>query len=334
MLEHQFVTAVFAGVVLLLLLLDLFVVGRNPHKISMKEAGIWTTIFVAVAIGFGFLVVGPELGPQAQAEYFTAYVIEKMLSVDNLFVFILVFSFFKVPKEYHHKVLFWGVLGAIIMRLIFIGLGVQFINLFTFTWAGYDINVILLLFGAFLLYTGIKTLFSGEEEEEEQDFNNSFGAKLIKKLFPRITPNYVGDAFFVRASPHTLDNKVTERGNFKVYWYATPLLVVVGVIEFTDLLFAVDSIPAIFAVSKDPYILYTSNIFAILGLRSMYFLLAGLLPRFKYLSVGVSLILAYIGTKMVIAPWYHIESAISLTIILAVLVISVIVSLIMTRKNV
>ena len=330
MLEHVHFLILFSTLVIGLLALDLFVVGRNPHKISLKEAGIWTTVFIAVAVLFGIFVVGPDLGVQAQSEYFTAYVIEKMLSVDNLFVFILVFGYFKVPAEYQHKVLFWGVLGAIVMRLIFIFLGVEFINLLNFTILGHEINIVLLLFGMFLAYTGINTLkeeLVDNDEEEEQDFSQSPGAKLIRYYFPRVTEEYHGDKFFVKKYGPT-----RHIGETPYIRYATPLLIVVGVIEFTDLLFAVDSIPAIFAVSKDPYILYASNIFAILGLRSMYFLLAGLLPMFKHLGKGVALILLFIGTKMLIAPWYHVESQISLYIILGVLAISVTVSLLTYKK--
>ena len=331
MLEHAHFLILFSALVIGLLALDLFVVGRNPHKISLKEAGIWTTIFITVAVLFGIFVVGPDLGAQAQSEYFTAYVIEKMLSVDNLFVFILVFGYFKVPTEYQHKVLFWGVLGAIVMRLIFIFLGVEFINLLNFTILGYKINIVLLLFGLFLAYTGVKTLIdelTDNDEEGEQDFSQSPGAKLIRYFLPRVTKGYYGDRFFVKEVLPVQD----VNGIHKTILYATPLLIVVGVIEFTDLLFAVDSIPAIFAVSRDPYILYASNIFAILGLRSMYFLLAGLLPMFKHLGKGVALILLFIGTKMLIAPWYHVESQVSLYTILGVLVISVTVSLLTYEK--
>ena len=341
MLEHSHFIIVFSVIVIALLALDLFVVGRNPHKISLKEAGIWTTVFIAVAVLFGIFVVGPDLGEHAKTEYFTAYVIEKMLSVDNLFVFILVFGYFKVPAEYQHKVLFWGVLGAIVMRLIFIFLGVGFINILSFTIYGHDINILLLIFGLFLAYTGVKTLVEefgpGDDEESEEDFSNSPGAKFIKYFFPRVTEEYHGDKFFVKLPfTHDTGGYVVPTDPTKAsFWlrYATPLLIVVGVIEFTDLLFAVDSIPAIFAVSKDPFVLYTSNIFAILGLRSMYFLLAGLPPMFKHLGKGVAFILLFIGVKMVIAPWLHIESSWSLYTILAVLVISVSISLVTYKKD-
>lgn len=334
-MEHIIVTGVFSVVVLALLILDLSIIGKGK-EISLKQAGFWSALFVTVAIGFSFFVEF-ELGKQAQTEFLTAYVIEKMLSVDNLFVFILIFSFFKVPKEYHHKVLFYGVLGAIIMRLIFIYLGVKVISLFEINIYGYDVNIILMLFGLFLAYMGIKTLIN-EEDDDKKDFNNSLGAKFIRKIFPRVTEEYHGDNFFVKKESQLfVTSKVLGRkvmlDKKTMVLYATPLLIVVGVVEFTDLLFAVDSIPAIFSVSQDPLILFTSNIFAILGLRSMYFLLAGLLPMFKHLGTGVSIILFGIGVKMCISPIVHVPSNISLYAILTILVLSVTISLITYKKK-
>lgn len=321
---HIHVIVAFVISIVVLLGLDLWFVGRNPHKVSVKEAGIWTGVFVLAAIAFSFFIRW-DVGSGAQVEFLTAYTIEKMLSVDNLFVFILVFTYFKTPKEYQHKVLFWGVLGAIIMRLIFIVLGMKIINLFHFPVLGYDVNIILILFGLFLGYVGIKSLFV-EEEDEDEDFSKSPGAKLIRYFFPNMHSEYVGDKFFIR--------KFIPKGSGgKWVRHATPLLIVVGVVEFTDLLFAVDSIPAIFSVSKDPIILFTSNIFAILGLRSMYFLLAGLLPMFKYLDKGVAFILGFIGIKMVISPVYHIDNLISLGVIGTVLVLSIGISLITYKKE-
>ena len=321
---HIHVIVAFVISIVVLLGLDLWFVGRNPHKVSVKEAGIWTGVFVLAAIAFSFFIRW-DVGSGAQVEFLTAYTIEKMLSVDNLFVFILVFTYFKTPKEYQHKVLFWGVLGAIIMRLIFIVLGMKIINLFHFPVLGYDVNIILILFGLFLGYVGIKSLFV-EEEDEDEDFSKSPGAKLIRYFFPNMHYEYVGDKFFIW--------KFIPKGSGgKWVRHATPLLIVVGVVEFTDLLFAVDSIPAIFSVSKDPVILFTSNIFAILGLRSMYFLLAGLLPMFKYLDKGVAFILGFIGVKMVISPVYHIDNLISLGVIGTVLVLSIGISLITYKKE-
>lgn len=321
---HIHVIVAFVISIVVLLGLDLWFVGRNPHKVSVKEAGIWTGIFILTAIAFSFFIRW-DVGSGAQVEFLTAYTIEKMLSVDNLFVFILVFTYFKTPKEYQHKVLFWGVLGAIIMRLIFIVLGMKIISLFHFPVLGYDVNIILIMFGLFLGYVGIKSLFV-EEEEEDEDFSKSPGAKFIRWMFPNTHSEYVGDKFFIR--------KFIPKGSGgKWVRHATPLLIVVGVVEFTDLLFAVDSIPAIFSVSKDPVILFTSNIFAILGLRSMYFLLAGLLPMFKYLDKGVAFILGFIGIKMVISPVYHIDNLISLGVIGTVLVLSIGISLITYKKE-
>ena len=244
--------------------------------------------------------------------------------MDNLFVFILVFSYFNVPKVLHHKVLFWGILGAIIMRAIFIFAGVGIINLtylpeMDIFGHSVKINVVLTLFGLFLLYAGVKSWMeaSGGDDDDEKDFNNSAGAKLVRKLY-KVSDNFDGDKFF------TIQNGVKM---------ATPLLTVIAVIEFTDLLFAVDSIPAIFAISNDPFILYTSNIFAIMGLRSLYFLLANFIHMFNKLPYGLAFILGFIGVKMIISPFYHIPSPVSLGIVGGILIISVILSLVFPEKK-
>lgn len=340
---------VFSLSVIVLLAIDMFVGGRKAHAISTKEAGIWTFVFVAASLLFAWYI-SVDQGKDKAMEFLSAYVIEKTLSVDNLFVFILIFGFFKVPKEYHHKVLFWGIIGAFILRAIFIFSGVQFVKLTYFTLWGHEINVILIAFGAFLMYAGIK---AGKEalndipDEEEQNFEDSPGAKLIRKIFKgKVSRMYDGNKFTTKqliqkSVPVTIEvpgtsKKLMVKKYHRVTRYATfatPLLVVVGVVEFTDLLFAVDSIPAIFSVSKDPFILYSSNIFAILGLRSMYFLLANLLPLFKYLNHGLAVILAFIGFKMVIAPWFHIDGNLSLYIVLGILVLSVIISLMTYKKE-
>lgn len=332
---HPHIIIAFVISIIVLLGLDLWFVGRNPHKVSIKEAGVWTTVFILAAIGFSFFV-RYDAGSGAQIEFLTAYTIEKMLSVDNLFVFILVFTYFKTPKEYQHKVLFWGVLGAIIMRLIFIVLGMKIISFFYIPVLGYEVNIILLLFGLFLVYAGIKSL--KEEDDSNEDFSNSPGARFIKYFFPRVTKEYNGDKFFVKLTEETVKYKGEKSFTnavivSKLVTYATPLLIVVGVVEFTDLLFAIDSIPAIFSVSKDPVILFTSNIFAILGLRSMYFLLSGLLPMFKHLGKGVAFILVFIGIKMVITPVYHVDNIMSLCVIGAALIISVGLSLLTYKKD-
>lgn len=319
----------FALTVIIMLLLDLGVFNKKSHVVTSKEATIWTFVWISLAMIFSGIVYyvfnGDAGGHQLAIEKFTqfqaAYWIEKALSVDNLFVFILVFSYFKVPRNLHHKVLFWGILGALVFRAIFIFAGVGIINvtyLPSMQLLGHtvEINVVLTLFGLFLIYAGIKS-WGGGDEDDEQDFSNSAGARLIKKLY-KVSDNYDGDRFF------------TVQNGMKI---ATPLLVVVAVIEFTDVLFAVDSIPAIFAISKDPFILYTSNIFAILGLRSLYFLLSNFIHMFSKLPYGLSVILAFIGVKMLISPWFHIPSPVSLGIVGGVLIISVLLSILFPEKK-
>jgi tellurite resistance protein TerC len=258
-------------------------------------------------------------------EFQSAYWIEKALSVDNLFVFILVFKFFDVPSTSKHKVLFWGIIGALVLRAIFIFSGAFLIELTylnkimsTMGLEGfkYDINIIMTLFGLFLIYAGIQS-WSSSDDDDDTDYNNTKGARLIRKMF-NVGDSYDGDKFF------------TYKNGVKM---ATPLLVVVAVIEFTDLLFAVDSIPAIFAISNDPFILYTSNIFAILGLRALFFLLDNFIHLFSKLPYGLAIILAFIGIKMVIAPFYHIESLHSLMVIGGVLIISVVLSVVFPDKK-
>lgn len=314
----------FGITVVIMLLLDLGIFNKKSHIVSSKEATIWTIIWISLSMIFSGLVYyvfsrdngGQQLAIEKFTQFQAAYWIEKALSVDNLFVFILVFSYFKVPRELHHKVLFWGILGALAFRAIFIFAGVGIINItylpvFELFGKNVEINIVLSLFGLFLIYAGIKS-WGGGNDDDEKDFSNSAGAHLIKKLY-KVSNNYDKDKFF------TIQNGVKM---------ATPLLVVVAVIEFTDVLFAVDSIPAIFAISKDPFILYTSNIFAILGLRSLYFLLSNFIHMFSKLPYGLSIILTFIGIKMIIAPWIHISSTLSLGIVGGVLIISVLASII------
>jgi tellurite resistance protein TerC len=319
----------FGATVIIMLLLDLGVFNKRSHIVSSKEATIWTIVWISLAMVFSGIVYyifnqdagGHELAIEKFTQFQAAYWIEKALSVDNLFVFILVFSFFKVPRELHHKVLFYGIIGALIFRAIFIFAGVGIINL-TYLPAMdllgkiVEINIVLTLFGLFLVYAGIKS-WGGGDDEDEQDFANSAGARLVRKLY-KVSDNYDKDKFF------------TVQNGIKL---ATPLLVVVAVIEFTDVLFAVDSIPAIFAISRDPFILYTSNIFAILGLRSLYFLLSNFIHMFSKLPYGLSIILSFIGVKMIISPWIHISSPVSLGIVVGVLIISVIASLMLPEKK-
>lgn len=322
LINHPGVIAGFAILVVVMLLLDLGVFNKKVHAVTSKEAAIWSIVWISLSMIFSgviYYVSGFEKFTQFQS----AYWIEKALSVDNLFVFILVFGFFNVPKELHHKVLFWGIIGALIFRAIFIFAGVGLINLTylpEMTMFGHEvrINIVLLIFGLFLVYAGIKSGLSSDDDDEEKDFSKSAGARLIYKFF-KVSKEFDGGKFF------TVENGI------KV---ATPLLVVVAVIEFTDVLFAVDSIPAIFAIAPDdPLILYTSNIFAILGLRALYFLLANFIHMFSLLKYGLAVILSFIGIKMVIAPIYHISSPLSLSIVGGVLVLSVIASLIFVPKE-
>lgn len=323
LIDHPAVIAGFAVVVVVMLLLDLGVFNRKAHAVSSKEAAIWSVVWISLAMMFSgviYYVSGFEKFTQFQS----AYWIEKALSVDNLFVFILVFGFFNVPRELHHKVLFWGIIGALIFRAIFIFAGVGLINLtyldeMTLLGQEVRINIVLLIFGLFLVYAGIKSGMPEGDDDEDKDFSKSAGARLVYKFF-KVSKEYDGEKFF------TVQNGVKM---------ATPLLVVVAVIEFTDVLFAVDSIPAIFAIAPDdPMILYTSNIFAILGLRALYFLLANFIHMFSLLKYGLAIILTFIGVKMVIAPFYHISSPLSLSIVGGVLILSVIASLIFAPKQV
>ena len=329
---HPMLVVGFGITVVIMLLLDLGIFNKNAHEVSSKEATIWTFVWISLAMVFSGIVYfvynndegGHNLALEKFTQFQSAYWIEKALSVDNLFVFILVFSYFNVPNVLHHKVLFWGILGAIIMRAIFIFAGVGIINLtylpeMDIFGHSVKINVVLTLFGLFLLYAGVKSWMeaSGGDDDDEKDFNNSAGAKLVRKLY-KVSDNFDGDKFF------TIQNGVKM---------ATPLLTVIAVIEFTDLLFAVDSIPAIFAISNDPFILYTSNIFAIMGLRSLYFLLANFIHMFNKLPYGLAFILGFIGVKMIISPFYHIPSPVSLGIVGGILIISVILSLVFPEKK-
>jgi tellurite resistance protein TerC len=316
--EHPWLIVSFAVAVVIMLILDLGVFNKKSHSVTNKEAIIWSCVWISLAMIFSGLVYN-FAGAAKFYEFQSAYWIEKALSVDNLFVFILVFKFFDVANENKHKVLFWGILGALVLRAIFIFSGAYLIELTYLNkllgLAGilgfrYDINIIMTLFGLFLVYAGIKSWSAGDEDDDE-DYNDTRGAKLIRRFFS-VSDKYVGDKFF------TIENGKK---------LATPLLIVVAVIEFTDLLFAVDSIPAIFAISNDPFILYTSNIFAILGLRALFFLLDNFIHLFSKLTYGLAFILSFIGIKMIISPFYHIDSLYSLLVIGGILLISVLLSI-------
>jgi tellurite resistance protein TerC len=336
--EHPWLIVTFAIAVVIMLILDLGVFNKKSHSVTNKEAVIWSCVWISLAMIFSGLVYNLA-GSAKFYEFQSAYWIEKALSVDNLFVFILVFKFFDVANENKHKVLFWGIVGALVLRAIFIFSGAFFIELTylpSFSLGGMNFilehkegieidyansnffkpNIILSLFGLFLVYAGIKSWSAGDEDDDE-DYNNTRGAKLIRRLF-NVSDKYVGDKFF------TIENGKK---------LATPLLVVVAVIEFTDLLFAVDSIPAIFAISNDPFILYTSNIFAILGLRALFFLLDNFIHLFSKLTYGLAFILSFIGVKMIISPFYHIESVYSLLVIGGILVISVLASIMLPQPT-
>ncbi len=325
LINHPGIIAAFSAVVIIMLLLDLGIFNKKSHVVSNKEAAIWSLVWIGISMLFSvfiYIMTNETAGLEKFAQFQSAYWIEKALSVDNLFVFIVVFGFFNVPREYHHKVLFWGILGALVMRAIFIFSGVGLINVtylpeMNLFGKNVSINVVLTAFGAFLIYAGIKSWFV-EDDDDEKDFSKSPGAKFVYRLF-KVSREFDKDKFF------TVENGLK---------LATPLLVVVGVIEFTDLLFAVDSIPAIFAIApNDPFILYTSNIFAILGLRSLYFLLANFIHMFSRLKYGLAIILAFIGVKMVIAPFFHISSPISLAVVGGVLILSVVASLLFPTKE-
>jgi tellurite resistance protein TerC len=295
----------FNSFVLLMLALDLGVFRRKAHVVTFKESIAWTVVWVSFALLFN-LGVAHYMGDQKGLEFLTGYVIEKSLSVDNVFVFALLFSYFAVPPMYQHKVLFWGILGALIMRAIMIFLGAALIE--RFTWVIY-------VFGAFLILTGIKMIVKREEEIHPE--RNPL-VRWFKKLMP-VSNDYRGDKFFVR------ENGIRM---------ATPLFVVLLLVEFSDLIFAVDSIPAIFAVTKDPFIVYTSNVFAILGLRSLYFALAGVMDKFHYLKIGLGVVLSFVGVKMLLGHTpYKIDTHVSLGVIVAVLATSIIVSMLHPRKT-
>ncbi|OXA83002.1 TerC/Alx family metal homeostasis membrane protein [Flavobacterium columnare] len=322
--EHPWLIVTFAIVILFMLLLDLGIFNKKSHEVSSKEAVTWSFVWIALAMGFSGLVYH-FAGAIKFYEFQSAYWIEKALSVDNLFVFIMVFKFFDVANQNKHKVLFWGVIGALVLRAIFIFSGAflieltylnKILGLIGFQGLKYDINLVMTLFGVFLVYAGVKSWFANEEDEN-QDYNDTKGARLVRQFF-NVSDDYDGNNFF------TIEN------GKKI---ATPLLVVVAVIEFTDLLFAVDSIPAIFAISTDPFILYTSNIFAILGLRALFFLLDNFIYLFHKLPYGLAIILSFIGIKMIIAPFYHVDSIVSLLIIGTVLVLSVLLSILMPKAE-
>ncbi len=301
--QSPWLWAGFIAFVLAMLALDLGVFNRKTHVISMKEAGIWTAVWIGLALLFNLGLFFWQ-GPEAALQFLTGYLIEKALSVDNLFVFALIFSLFAVPARYQHRLLFWGVLGALVMRGLFIGIGAALLH--SFHWVIY-------IFGAFLIYTGIRLALHKDASIEPE---RNPVVRLFRRFFP-LTDRYHDEHFFVRQAGR---------------WFATPLLLVLVVIESTDLVFAVDSIPAIFAVTSDPFLVYTSNVFAILGLRSLYFLLAGALDKFHYLKTALAFILSFVGVKMLISEWIKIPIALSLGVIVMLLIAAIVASVIRARR--
>ncbi len=294
----------FHAFVFLMLAIDLGIFHKKAHKVPVKEAVIWTLVWVTLAMLFCFFILF-EFGKNKALEFLTGYVIEYSLSVDNIFVFILIFSFFAVKAQYQHRVLFWGIIGALIMRACFIFTGIALIN--RFHW-------IVIIFGGFLVVTGIRMLF---HKETEVDPEKNFIVRLFRKFLP-VSKTSHGEKMFIIEN-----NKL----------YATPLFLVLLVIESSDLIFAVDSIPAILAISKDTFIVYTSNIFAILGLRSLYFAIAGVMDYFRFLKAGLAFVLTFVGAKMLIS-FLNIDIPIifSLAVIIAILLISILASVVI-KKN-
>ena len=290
----------------LMLAIDLGIFHRKSHTVTFKESLGWTLVWIMLAMMFAAIVYFWK-GSEKAIEFITGYVIELSLSVDNLFIFILVFSYFHVPQQYQHKVLFWGILGALVMRVIFIFAGVALIS--KFHW-------IIYVFGAIIIISGIKMLFQKDKKIEPE--KNPL-IRFVKKMIP-VTHEYHGDSFFIK-----LKNGA---------WAATPLFIVLVFIEITDLIFAIDSIPAILAITTDTFIVFTSNVFAILGLRSLYFALAGMLNLFRFLHIGLSLVLIFIGLKMVLSDIYKVPIEYALLIVLSILLTSISASLILKKKKV
>ncbi len=309
----------FVAFVVVMLCLDLFVFHKRDQVIKVKEALLWSVFWIGLAVAFNVGVYF-FLGKVKALEFLTGYLIEESLSIDNLFVFIMIFGFFKIEPKFQHKILFWGIIGAIVMRAVFIFAGVALIE--RFAWVMY-------IFGAFLVYTGISLVF--EKKDQEYNPNKNFLIRAFKKIFP-VTDDMSRSNFFV--------HKEIIRDNKKVrLLHATPFFIALLVIEASDLIFAVDSIPAVLSVSKDIFIVYTSNIFAILGLRSLYFALSGIMDYFHYLKYALSGILTFIGIKMCVNEFtsefgysFHISNFTSLGVIVSLLTISILLSIIVKKK--
>lgn len=282
----------FNVVVLAILALDLGVLHRKSEKVSLKEAAIWSGVWVALSLCFA-LAVYLKMGPESGLEFLTGYLIEYALSIDNIFVFVLIFSYFSVPEKYQHRVLFWGIIGALVLRGVMIVAGSALVTRFAWT---------LYIFGAFLVFTGLKMALQKDDAAYNPERDPVL--RLARKLVP-VTPDYRGDKFFVR--------EPDAKG--KLRYAATPLFIVLLIVDTTDIIFATDSIPAIFAVTRDPFIVYTSNICAVLGLRALYFLLANVVDKFVYLKLGLSIVLIFIGAKMLLEHFLHIPIVAALGVV-------------------
>jgi tellurite resistance protein TerC len=294
----------FNVAVLAILALDLGVLHRRSSTVSLKEAITWSAVWVALSLSFAFAIY-KTMGRQSGLEFLTGYLIEYALSVDNIFVFVLIFTYFKVPEKYQHRVLFWGIIGALVLRGVMIIAGSALVTRFAWT---------LYIFGAFLVFTGLRMAFQKSEDVYKPDRDPVL--RLARKIIP-VTEDYSGDKFFVQQR---------DRSG-KLRHAATPLFIVLLIVDTTDIIFATDSIPAIFAVTRDPFIVYTSNICAVLGLRALYFLLAGVVDKFVYLKLGLSLVLVFIGAKMLLEPFIHLAIVASLGVVAAVLAASILASL-------
>jgi tellurite resistance protein TerC len=307
-MEHSIGTPIFwasfIAVVLLLLSIDLGIFQKHAHAVTVREATCWSVVWIVLSLSFGAWVYH-TFGKQYGLEFFAGYLIEYSLSVDNIFIFILIFSYFGVPARLHHRVLFWGILGALLMRAAFIVAGAALIS--TFHWVIY-------IFGAFLIFTGARILKQGDAEV--QPARNPI-VKLFKRLIPMVS-SYESERFFVKH-----EGKIM----------ATPLALVLVTVEATDLVFATDSIPAIFGITRDPFIVYTSNVCAILGLRSMYFLLAAVVRRFAYLGTGLGIVLMFIGIKMLISGVYPIPIGLSLSVVASILIGAIAISILWPPKK-
>lgn len=305
---HLWAWGALIGAIVVMLVVDLLLVHRTAHVISIKEAAIESAVWISIGLLFGLVLVAWQ-GGQAGAEYYAGFLIEKSLSIDNVFVWAVIFSFFAVPQEYQFRVLFWGIFGALVLRAIFIFAGVSLIE--RFDW-------VLYVFGAFLLYTAFK--IARHDENEQVDYNNNIAMRAVRRIVPT-TDRYDGQKLFTRHNAKRM---------------ATPLFAVLVLIEFTDVVFAVDSVPAILAVSREPFIVFASNAFAILGLRSLYFLLGGMQGKFRYLNVGLGVILAFVGVKMLLVgePFeVHMPTWLSLSVIFGVLAVTVIASLVVDKRQ-